>query len=216
MAEQVEQDKLFEHEYDGIKEYDNPMPRWWVWLFWATIIFCIPYTMWFHLSGPEKFNDRSIQGNLEREIAAYGQIIVAQYGDLTPDEPTILSLMVNPDAMAAMKSLFNSKCASCHADSGAGNVGPNLTDDHWIEVREVVDIPETIRNGRIERGMPAWGNQFSETQITLLSAYVASLRQDPITPDEGGKRPEPQAREIPPWPAPPASAEEAATDLTGT
>jgi cytochrome c oxidase cbb3-type subunit 3 len=188
----TEKDRLLDHEYDGIREYDNPLPGWWVWLFWATIIFCIPYVMWYHLGvGP------SIHDKLDDEIAAYGEQIIATFGELAPDEQTIVAYMDRPEAMAAMASLFKGKCAQCHMADGSGSVGPNLTDNRWINVTQAADIATVIaQGGRPGKGMTAWEGQISETQIVLLSSYVAQLGRNPVD----GKPAEPDSRVVDPWP----------------
>ena len=189
----VERDKLFDHEYDGIQEYDNPMPGWWVWLWIGTILFCLPYVMWFHLGKGPSIHDR-----LDAEIAAFGQQLIETFGELEPTADNLTAMMEQEAAMAAMDSLFKGRCAACHQANGSGSTGPNLTDDSYINVNEITDIPDIITNGVIERGMPAWGEQLTQTQIVLISAYVANLRGRNLE----GKAPE--GDEIAPWPDPPA------------
>ncbi len=196
MAEATEYENLLDHEYDGIHEYDNPLPGWWVWLFALTTLFALPYIGWYHLGiGPSIYDD------LDAEVAAYAEQLLATYGELEPDEPTILRFMNDRVAMTGMSGLFKGKCAQCHTANGSGNVGANLTDDHWINVEKLTDIHSVIRDGVIAKGMPVWGDRLTETQIVLLSAYVATLRENPIP----GKVPE--GKVIPPWPPAPASSE---------
>ena len=152
MADEPYRDKLFDHEYDGIREYDNPMPAWWVWMFVLSVLFAFPYVLWYHIG-----NGPSILDALEAEQAAYAEKLLATYGDLSVDEPTILRMMEDENAMLAMKGLFKGKCSQCHLADGSGSVGPNLTDDHWKNVKGVVDIAEVIRTGITTKGMPAWG-----------------------------------------------------------
>ncbi len=194
-----ERDKLFDHEYDGIREYDNPMPGWWVWLFILTVLFAYPYVLHYHFGkGP------SLEENLEKEIEAYANMLMAQYGELEPTRATILEYKENETAMIGMAGLFKGRCAQCHLADGSGNVGPNLTDDHWKNVEKVTDIPDIIRNGLVSLGMPAWGDRLTETQIVLLSSYVAGLRENPVA----GKAPEGDA--LPAWseiPEPEATAD---------
>ena len=176
-----EPDKLFDHDYDGIREYDNPMPRWWVYIFVGSIIFCLPYVAWYHYG-----DGMSIQDKYEAEVAAFGERLIVQFGDLEPDHATILSYMDDDTAMAAMSQLFKGKCAPCHLASGAGNVGPNLTDNRWINVQRLPDIAKILNNGVVTKGMPGWSEQLTETQIVLLSSYVARLASSPVP----GKPPE--------------------------
>lgn len=193
-----ERDKLFDHEYDGIREYDNPMPKWWVYLFLLSILFFFPYVVYYHFGQGDSIHD-----SLEAEIAAYAEQLLATYGELEPDEATLLEYMDNDVAMTGMAGLFRGKCAQCHLADGSGNVGPNLTDDTWIHVRVLTDIPTVLDTGVVTKGMPAWGDQLTETQIVLLSSYVAQLRRNPVA----GKAP--QGDPVPPWPtAPPPPVEE--------
>jgi len=187
-------DLLMSHSYDGISEYDNPMPGWWVWTFVATVIFCVPYFMWYHLgAGP------SIWDKHEAEVASYGEFLLAKYGELEANEETILSLTEDDAAMKSMDSVFKAKCAQCHAADGGGQVGPNLTDEWWINVTNVADIAEVVMNGRPAKGMSAWKDHLTETQIVLLSAYVAQLQQHRVLPPDGK---EPQGEHIEPWQLP--------------
>ncbi|RMG47927.1 MAG: cytochrome C oxidase Cbb3 [Acidobacteria bacterium] len=188
-SREPERDKLFDHDYDGIREYDNPLPRWWVFIFVGTILFCFPYVVYYHFTP-----GRTIYDALDREVAAYADKLLATYGELTPDEDTILRFMDDDVAMTGMASLFKGRCAQCHLADGSGNVGPNLTDDSWIHVKTLTDIPRVIKNGVPLKGMPAWGERLTDTQIVLLSAYVARLRRNPVP----GKAP--QGEVIPPWP----------------
>ena len=184
-----DRDRLTGHEYDGIKEYDNPLPGWWVWLFTVCTLVAIPYVMWYHLgAGP------SIEDSLDAEVAANAARFLAKFGDLEPDEATILEYRSDAAAMAAMEGLFKGKCAQCHVADGSGDVGPNLTDEYWINVSSVTDIATILTKGVVAKGMPAWDRQLTQTQIVLLSAYVAQLRENPVV---GGK--EPQGEFVQPW-----------------
>lgn len=192
-----ERDPLLDHEYDGIQEFDNPLPGWWVWIFWITILFCIPYIMWYHIGlGPSEHDA------YESELAAFAEKLMATYGDLQPDDATIHRFMDDPVAMTGMASLFRSRCAQCHLSDGSGSVGANLTDAHWLNVRVLPDIYEVIAQGVPDKGMPPWQESLSPTQMVLLSAYVAQLGRDP----KPGRPPEGTVRS--PWPPIPASGDE--------
>ncbi len=185
---------LMAHEYDGIREFDNPLPGWWRALFWLSILFCGPYTLWYHFG-----NGVSIQGEYQQELADQADRLIQTYGKLTPDEPTLLRFMDDKIAMAGMGALFRSKCAQCHNADASGNVGPNLTDDSWINVKTLTDIPAVISAGVAAKGMPTWKGQLADTQIVLLGSYVAELRRHPVP----GKAP--QGNVIPPWPKAPSA-----------
>ena len=187
----LDEDRLLDHEYDGIMEYDNPLPGWWKGIFIGSIIFCIPYVMWYHLG-----QGASIEENYERELAAYQEAVLQQYGLLEDDQATILKYMADEGAMASMASLFKGKCAQCHRADGSGDIGPNLTDASWIHVKVIADISPILRAGIPDKGMPAWGSKLSQTEIVLLSSYVAYLRSRPIEPPAGKAA---QGTPIEPW-----------------
>jgi len=198
--------ELLEHEYDGIHEYDNPTPGWWHVIFFATVIFCIPYMLFFHWS-PMGW---SIHDAYDAEMAEHNLRMFGKFGELSPDEQTIASLMYNDDFMAAMQGSFITKCASCHGAEGGGLVGPNLTDDHYKNVTKLEDIYDVLNVGITAKGMPAWGRQLSEIELILMSAYVGSLRGDDVPP---GRPLEGEA--IDPWPVvEPMTVEQPAPDAS--
>jgi cytochrome c oxidase cbb3-type subunit 3 len=186
--------RVLDHDYDGIREYDNPLPGWWVFVFWATVLFCFPYFLRYHFGEGE-----TIFAAYEAEQAEHAERLLATYGALEPDAPTIVSFARDELAMAGMASLFRSKCAQCHRADGSGMVGPNLTDDRWLHVKQVEDIFGVLEKGVVLKGMPSWKDQLSKTQLVLMAAYVASLRAAPVTGPAGK---EPQGEPISPWPEP--------------
>lgn len=179
------------HEYDGIQEFDNPTPAWWHTLWLGAIVFSIFY-FWLSLGSPWFVHQK-------QRLAAAQQRAVAEkfgeYGELTDTVEDIYLLQQNPDLMAYAASIFAGNCTSCHAAEGRGNVGPNLRDDYYKNVKTITDIPNVIRNGANAGAMPAWGNRLHQNEIILMAAYVASLRGL-----EGGKAPE--GEPIAPWPDP--------------
>ncbi len=185
------EDLLLEHEVDGIREYDNPLPGWWVGLFWVTILFCLPYVLFYH-----SVDGRSIHDEYDQDVGEHAARLIEKYGKLTNDIPTLQKYMVDPTAMSAMQSLFKGKCAQCHSSDAGGGVGPNLTDDYYINIKKLDDIANVIRAGVPLKGMPTWGGQLSDTQIVLMASYVAQLRGRPIQGQA------PKGEKIAPWPKP--------------
>lgn len=184
---------LTDHSYDGIQEYDNPMPGWWVWLFVATVIFSGVYWLYFE-TGVE---GRSIYDEYDRYQANIMTVKFGEIGELSADSATIAKYMRDPKWLAVGKATYNANCVSCHGIDGGGGIGPNLTDDQWKGVRHLDDIAKIIQNGAANGAMPAWGSRFNHPNVVVLtSAYVASLR--------GTKPANPKAPEgavADPWPA---------------
>jgi len=184
------------HEYDGIQEFDNPTPTWWHLIWAATIVLSLFYfamSLWSPMFIHQ--TDR-LAAAQEAEI----QRLFADIGELENTEETILSLMQQEEWMTFGAAVFRGNCVSCHASDAGGNVGPNLKDEAWINVSQITDIHDIIRDGAAAGAMPPWGNRLHPNEVVLLSAYVASLRGEP-----GGKAPEGEV--IPPWPTLPAGAD---------
>ncbi|QEG20419.1 cbb3-type cytochrome c oxidase N-terminal domain-containing protein [Mariniblastus fucicola] len=185
------EDILTDHSYDGIQEYDNPLPGWWMFLFWVSIFFSPVYYFWAH-SGAE---GRSIHDQYDNHMAAVFEQRFAKIGELTADRETIMFYMnEDPEWLAVGKVVYQANCVSCHGADGGGVVGPNLTDDHWKHVRNVEDIARVIEDGAANGAMPAWKTRLSHpNQIVLTAAYVASLRENPVA----GKAAE--GNKVEPW-----------------
>lgn len=183
--------KILDHDYDGIQEYDNPLPRWWTWLFWGTVFFSIPYWMYYTIGVGETLDQA-----YEAETAAFYASLVERLGDIEPDESTILRLSLDAGFMTTGRSLFRANCAVCHGQDGGGGTGPNLTDDSYLHVKKLEDIYRVLHDGVESKGMPSW-SRLGTPQLVVLSAYVAGLRgSSPAAPLP------PQGDRIPPWPSP--------------
>jgi cytochrome c oxidase cbb3-type subunit III len=172
------------HEYDGIRELNNRLPPWWLYGFYATIVFAIVYLWRFEVShtGP------SSKQEYETSVAK-AEIRVQEYlkkkGDAV-DENTV-TLLTGADDIAAGKAIFMdpSKCPACHGADGGGNaVGPNLTDEYWLYGGSVKNIFKTIKYGT-SKGMRSWKDDLSAKQIAQLTAYIKTLKgTKPAAPKE--------------------------------
>ena len=184
------QEQLTEHCYDGIQEYDNPLPGWWVWMCIVSVLFAPVYWVYFHMGA----EGRSIHDQYETQMASIFELRFDEIGELEADRETILKYMQEPKWVTVGKVVYKINCVSCHGVDGGGVVGPNLTDDYWKNVKNVEDIAKVIQDGAANGAMPAWKNRLShKNQIVLAAAYIASLRGTGVE----GKAPE--GNEIPPW-----------------
>jgi cytochrome c oxidase cbb3-type subunit 3 len=189
---EIREEYRTDHSYDGIQEYDNPLPGWWKNLFIATIAFAVFYLIYFHAGAP----GRTIQDSFDREAAAVFELRYSRIGILEPNRETLLKFMNDKEWLAVGRSVFKANCVSCHGAEAQGIIGPNLTDDHWINVEKIEDIARVIGEGAANGSMPAWKNRMTHpNQIVLTAAYVASLRSQPVP----GKAPEPKSKIIKPW-----------------
>ncbi|MES2239011.1 MAG: cbb3-type cytochrome c oxidase N-terminal domain-containing protein [Bacteroidota bacterium] len=176
---------LLNHDYDGIKELDNNLPPWWVYSFYACIVFAAVYLVRFEIMGAD---------NQETELKielAQAKIEVAEYMKNAPDlmdEKTVTQL-TDAQNLAIGKTTFETNCAACHRADAGGQIGPNLTDDHWILGGGIKNVFHTITNGgRDGKGMIAWSkNGLKPKEIQKVASYILSLRgsnpKDPKAPD---------------------------------
>jgi cytochrome c oxidase cbb3-type subunit 3 len=158
------------HDYDGIRELNNRLPPWWLYGFYACIIFAGVYLWRFHVShsGPsskEEYN-RSV-ASAEFKIKEY----LKSKGDAV-DENTV-KLLTAKEELTEGKVIFEKSCATCHLVTGAGSVGPNLTDNFWLHGNDIKSVFKTIRYGI--NTMPPWQNAYSNKQIAQVASYVKSL-----------------------------------------
>ncbi len=187
------ENELTGHEYDGIEEYDNPLPGWWSTLFALTAVFAAFYVVYFHLGEEGK----DLISEYDAEAAEVMEIRFGQLGTLTPDRDTLLKYKDDQEWLAAGRAVFQTHCVSCHGKDGGGLVGVNLTDDHYKNVTRIEDIVKVINDGAAGGAMPAWKNRITNVnQLVLTAAYVASLRGTNVA---GGRAAE--GKPIPAWDA---------------
>jgi cytochrome c oxidase cbb3-type subunit 3 len=174
-------DHLLDHSYDGIQEYDNPLPRWWLAIFWATIIFTPLYVLYFHFGGGMLATERYDQEMIAFYDKQAEQLLAL--GEIT--ESTLVDLMADTSMMNGGKKIFQSKCATCHGMFGEGGIGPNLTDDYWLHGSQLMDVYATVRDGIPAKGMLAWERQLRPAELMAVSSYVGTLLgTDPPNPKE--------------------------------
>jgi len=169
-----DQDHLLEHSYDGIQEFDNPMPRWWVYLFWATIIFSILY--FFNVPGFGVGKGRI--ADYDRDIAAAASADAkrkaAQPAGASGEQ--LAAMTKDASVVALGKQVFGQNCAACHRADAGGQIGPNLADDYWLHGGTLEQIHKTVVDGVLEKGMPPWGKVLKPNQLDAVVAYIYTLR----------------------------------------
>lgn len=195
------------HEYDGIQEADNQLPRWWLWTLYLAIAFSVVY--WFYYQefkvapGPQQAYYLERAAKQEKE----------------GKDPTSQELLaqVNTSATETGAQLFAANCVACHASKGEGKIGPNLTDSAWIHGSDPAQIWKTIRDGIPAKGMPPWGPVLGRAGVTQATAFVLSIRDTNVP----GKAPEGQpagaaAPAVPSAPVAPGEGQGASISVPGT
>ena len=178
----TEETIIIDHDFDGIKELDNNLPPWWIYLFYATIVFAIIYHIRFDFI--KKYTQAE---EYEMEVAA-AEIAIAEYKKTAKDlvDASTVELLTDAADLAAGKQIFDTNCVACHMADGGGGIGPNLTDQHWILGGGIKNVFSTVsEGGRDGKGMVAWKQILKPAEIAQVASYVISLGgTSPANPKE--------------------------------
>ena len=177
------EDVLKSHSYDGIQEYDNPMPYWWKAVFVVTIIWSVYYVVAMEMNWINTY-----EANLSEDTRALNSVRALQKKarpEVTPE--LLLAATTDATALVNGEKVYTSLCAACHGPQGQGLIGPNLADAHWIHGGAPLDIYQMVVVGVPAKGMPAWENIISFDDAIHVSAYIINM--------EGANPPNPKAPE---------------------
>ena len=183
-----EEDIMLDHDYDGIKELDNVLPPWWVYLFYGTIVFALVYMIRFHV-----MNEYDQEQEFKNEVEL-AELEKSKLPKSAADEISYETVVAVTDAtsLAKGKEIFNNACAACHKADGGGLVGPNLTDKHWINGGGIKNVFKLISEGsKNNPSMVAWKANLSAKDIQSVSSYILTL--------EGSNPPDAKAAEGEIW-----------------
>lgn len=165
---------MTDHEYDGIRELDNSLPPWWIYGFYLTIIWSVFYLGYYHVfsAGPLQLEELAIA---EQRAEAAMEEFRKKSSNLI-DETTI-TFLTTPSDIEEGKKLFAEKtCTACHGPQGGGSIGPNLTDEYWMHGGDAKSVFKSIKYGIPEKGMRAWENEITPSQMAQIVAYIHSTK----------------------------------------
>lgn len=165
---------LMAHDYDGIREYDNPLPGWWKSIFIGSIVFAGFYGLYFHVVGW----GLSPEDHYKAALVAYdGNRETRERAELANINEDFLAQQTRDDKVLARgAAIFKQRCASCHGPEGAGLIGPNLTDNYQLHGVARLDIYKTVRGGASGTAMVAWGEQMGPTDVIAAASFAITLR----------------------------------------
>lgn len=169
-----EQDVMTDHVYDGIIELDNRLPPWWVYMFYATIIFSFIYIGWYHIfdKGPLQEEEYKIamaaaEERQQKNLQEAGEVI---------DENSV-TVLIDEALVKEGKDIFESNCAACHGQEGQGTaIAPNLVDEYWLHGGGIKNTFKSIKYGIPEKGMISWQNSLSPSDIQKVASFIISSK----------------------------------------
>ncbi len=200
------QDKLLEHEYDGIRELDNNLPRWWLYLFYISIVFSLLYMLYYHVFRFGYLQEEEYRAATDthyvRDVSHNPLTLLApeyrapwhspardqrnallrsgQEMQVMAGSPQLDITFTEPlssqDDLTIGKKLFDANCVVCHAADGGGGTGPNLTDKVSIHGNSFADKVKVIVHGVPAKGMLAWGEKLGPEKIHQVASYVHTLQ----------------------------------------
>lgn len=184
------QDILTSHDYDGIQEFDNPMPFWWKAVFLVTVIWSPLY-----IAAIEFGYIHVYEEELRLDTVALNSVRATQKAAApVVDEATIVAAAGDTAKIEAGQKVYTSTCASCHGAEGQGLIGPNLTDKFWLHGGAPMDIHKVVVEGVAAKGMPPWGNVISHDDAINVVAFITKMQgTTPANPKEPQGEPYPSA-----------------------
>jgi cytochrome c oxidase cbb3-type subunit 3 len=184
-------DELLEHDADGIREFDNQLPRWWLYGFYFTIVFSVVYVVNYHLLETPLFGRKGMVAEYTAEVEAAAASAAARP---SPSGPAVVAAATDAETLKKGEAIFNSQtslCASCHRPDLGGLVGPDLTDALWLHGCSVGDVVTSIKTGYPTRGMLPYGSNsaLDDEQLRQVASFILSKRGSaPVNP----KPPDPE------------------------
>lgn len=163
--------ELRPHSFDGIQEYDQRLPRWWLLTLCGAIVFSVGYWGYYHTYGIGAKPVAALEKEMEENAAR-----AAQKSGVMDDE-ALWKMSRNPQAVAAGKVTFDTMCAACHKPDLTGLIGPNLVDNQWIHGGQPLDATRVILDGVTAKGMPAWGPMLGKQKTSEVVAYIFSRHE---------------------------------------
>ena len=183
-------DELLDHDADGIREFDNALPRWWLYGFYFTIVFAAVYLVNYHVLPRPVFGRAGMVAEYEAELEAASREAAAR--PQAAKATGALARLTDQASLDKGRAIFEgpgNACFSCHREDLGGLIGPDLTDDRWLHACSIQDVVNSIKTGYPLKGMLPYGvgKPLPDDQVLQVASYVLSKRgsspQSPKPPD---------------------------------
>jgi cytochrome c oxidase cbb3-type subunit 3 len=177
-----EEDIMFDHSFDGIRELDNSLPPWWVAMFYITIAIGVAYFGYYHVLGYGPSSAEKYEAQMERADEQVKVYLASQADQI---DETNVELITDESQLAIGKSIYEANCVACHGVFGEGGVGPNFADEYWIHGGDIKDLFATVKYGVPEKGMISWQSQLRPSEMQQVSSYILAFQgTSPPNPKE--------------------------------
>lgn len=179
-------DELLDHEADGIREFDNALPRWWLYGFYFTIVLAVMYFVNYHVLAQPLVGKAGMVAEYDADVRAANAAKSARAG--AAGAAVKLAALTDPASLAAGKAIFEGPtnvCFSCHRADLGGLIGPNLTDDRWLHGCGIDHVVQSIKTGYPAKGMLPFGTgkTLTDEQVLQVASYVMSKHgSNPLNP----------------------------------
>lgn len=171
------------HDYDGIRELDNNLPNWWLFILYASIVFGFGYWVYYESfeSTPKQMDEYAAELLATQRM---NEAFIANRGAATDE--MLVALSKEPGKVEEGRASYAQFCASCHAAGGEGLIGPNLTDAYWIHGSKPTEIHKIVASGVPSKGMPAWESVLGVDKTESVVAFLLTIKDT----NKPGKAPE--------------------------
>lgn len=167
---------LREHVFDGIQEYDNKLPNWWLMTLYGAIVFSIVYWFFYHKTGVGASPEEKFILAQKRAVAH-----AAQSGESDFSDQQLLAMSADTGFVGSGKTAFATNCIACHGGNAEGGMGPSLRDSDWIHGNQPSQIYRVIQEGIPAKGMPAWKSILGQTRTAEIAAFLISLNPEGVS-----------------------------------
>ncbi len=174
VAIEHEKDILLDHNYDGIRELDNHLPPWWVYLFYGTVAFAIIYMLNYHVLNISPLSIDEYDNSMQAAAIQVAEYKKTQANSI--DESNVVFVKDDKLAIEQGKAIYTENCLACHGQNLEGGTGPNLTDEYWIHGGSVQEVFKTIKYGVAQKGMISWEKKLKPDEMQSVASFILTLQ----------------------------------------